>query len=95
MKPKNAIESLPVAAGDALDFPIEDGVPMPVKRSAAKVKRYFPFDKLKSGQSFLVEKDRRKGLRPSLARFYKDDPTRRKTIVMREQPDGSVRVQRK
>jgi hypothetical protein len=95
MKPKNAIESrLSNAGDDDLDFVIESNVPLPTNRSTARPKRHFPFDRLKAGQSFLVSKDKKKGLRPALARHYKANPAERKTIVIRPEGDG-VRVWKK
>jgi hypothetical protein len=96
MRPKVATAKTANAftiVGDA-DFKIEDGVPLPANRTTKRRQRYFPFEKLTSGQSFLVAKDKRKGLRPALSRFYKA-AGEKKTIVMREQADGSVRVWKK
>jgi hypothetical protein len=64
--------------GDA-DFKIEDGVPLPRTSRPARPARYFPFDKLKAGQSFLVPKDRKKGLRPALSRHHAAHPAARPT----------------
>jgi hypothetical protein len=76
------------------EFKIEDGVPLPTNRTTKRPAKYFPFERLSSGQSFLVAKEQRKGLRPALSRHYKATG-QKKTIVMREQADGSVRVWRK
>jgi hypothetical protein len=53
----------------AADFKIEDGIPPRATARAVRPARYFPFDKLKNGQSFLVAKDRKKGLRLALGRY--------------------------
>jgi len=74
-----------------VDFKIEDNVPLP---ATARPVRYFPFDKLKPGQSFLVLKDQRAGLRTSLAACYKSSGETR-TIIMRRQDDESIRVWKK
>lgn len=90
-KPAIKVVSEPVA--DLDPFVIEDGVPLP--SSTKRPAKSFPFEKLKSGQSFLVPKDERKGLRPALARFYKANPAERKSIIMRPQDDDAVRVWKK
>jgi len=80
-----------VSGDDFFEFRIEDNVPLPV---TAKPARYFPFEKLKSGQSFLVTKDQRKGLRQSLAAYYVASGEKR-TVIMRKQEDESIRVWKK
>jgi hypothetical protein len=80
--------------GDADVFKIEDGIPLPVT-VRPNARRHFPFDQLKSGQSFLVAKDKRKGLKPAVAAYYKANPSERKTIVVREQEGEAVRVWKK
>jgi len=87
---KTAANASSKVVGD-VDFKIEDNVPLP---TTARPVRYFPFDKLKSGQSFLVLKDQRAGLRTSLAAYYKSSGETR-TIIMRRQDDESIRVWRK
>jgi hypothetical protein len=77
------------------EFRIEDGIPLPLTARPTRPERYFPFDKLKSGQSFLVSKDKKKGLRSALARFYAAHPAERRTIIQHKQDDGSVRVRKK
>jgi hypothetical protein len=77
------------------DFKIEDNIPMPTTVRPTRPAKYFPFDKLQSGQSFLVSKDRKKGLRPALARFYKANPSERKTIAIRQVEGEAVRVWKK
>jgi len=77
---KTAADTSSKVVGD-VEFKIEDHIPLPV---TARPVRYFPFEKLKSGQSFLVLKDQRAGLRTSLAAHYKATGEKR-TIVMRKQ----------
>ena len=74
-----------------VEFKIEDHIPLP---ATARPVRYFPFDKLKAGQSFLVLKDQRAGLRTALAAHYKATGEKR-TIIMRKQDDESIRVWKK
>jgi hypothetical protein len=40
-------------------------------------------------------KTQKEGLRPALGRYYAANPTLRKTIVIRAQEDGAIRVWRK
>jgi hypothetical protein len=93
---KTAMKTAPALAfvSDA-DFKIEDGIPMPTSARPARPAKYFPFEKLTSGQSFLVSKDRKKGLRPALARYYAANPAQRKTIAIRKVENDAVRVWRK
>jgi hypothetical protein len=65
-KPANAF----TIVGDA-DFKIEDGVPLPASKKTARQPRYFPLDQLKVGQSFLVRKDKKVGLRPAVVAYRK------------------------
>jgi hypothetical protein len=77
------------------EFKIEDGIALPKSARPARAPKYFPFDKLKAGQSFLVLKTQKKGLRPALARFYKANPAERKTIAIRKVEGEALRVWKK
>jgi hypothetical protein len=91
---KTASNTMAVVGDD--EFRIEDGVPMPTTARPARAVRYFPFEKLlKSGQSFLVTKDRKKGLRPALKAHYAAHPTERKSIIIRPVEGEALRVWRK
>jgi hypothetical protein len=61
------------------DFKIEDGIPLPATARSTRPPRYFPFEKLRTGQSFLVSKEKKKGLRPAVRAYYAANPSGRRS----------------
>jgi hypothetical protein len=74
-----------------MTYAIEKGIPAPDLRLVRKKLAKYPFAKMRVGDSFFSILDSTKRISPSIAAFYKKNPTKRFTC---RKVEGGTRVWR-